>query len=410
VRRPVVTTASVSTTSRVRLYPLRMRPDGDGWCVGRIETGDFVVVPAIAVVALRLLGTGLSIEDVAERLREEHGQEVNVVSFVDNLIDLGYIAEVDGRPVPGPAPIRPTWPWLRPEHVRWALSPAVAAVVLVLPLAGLALLALYPHLVPTYRDLLWSPHGSLVLAGNAAICWSIIFLHELAHLATARAADVPGRVSLGTRLQFLAVQTDVSGIWAAPRRIRVTVYVAGMAVNLGVAVVAVAGRLVVGTHTTAGQILGATALLSILMLPPQLLLFMRTDVYFVVQDLAGCHNLYGDAVGYIRYLLRRGASDPTAAMPGRERRAVRAYVPVLVVGTALCLLFAATVTVPTAVTLFARAVSAFGDGASAGARLDGAATLLIVGGVWTLWCRAWWRRHGPRVAAWLARSRRQERR
>jgi putative peptide zinc metalloprotease protein len=95
----------------------------------------------------------------------------------------------------------------------------------------------------------------------------------------------------------------------------------------------------------------------------------------VVQDLAGCRNLYGDATAYLRSLLRRGTTDPSAAMPRRERRAVRAYAPVLAIGTVLCLFFAATVTVPITVALFARAVRAIGDGASTGTRLDGATTL-----------------------------------
>ncbi len=53
-----------------------------------------------------------------------------------------------------------------------------------------------------------------MIAVDAAIGWVLIALHELGHLATARAAGAPARISLGTRLQFLVAQTDVSGVWA----------------------------------------------------------------------------------------------------------------------------------------------------------------------------------------------------
>lgn len=97
------------------------------------------------------------------------------------------------------------------------------------------MLAMHPALLPGYRVLVWSPRVGLVLAVNVAIAWLITALHELGHLATARAAGAPARMTLSTRLQFLVAQTDVSGVWAAPRRTRMTVYLAGIAVQVGVA-------------------------------------------------------------------------------------------------------------------------------------------------------------------------------
>ncbi len=418
-----MTAPPITGSTRIRLHCLRMRPDGERWCVGRMETGGFVLLPPVAIEALRLFRQGMTVDEVAEALRATHGRDINVGGFVGNLVNLGYVAAVDGEPVDGPPEIRPTWPWLRASHVRWTLSRASVATVLALPVWALIALIRRPDLLPTYHDLLWSRHGSLVLAGNAMIGWSLVFLHESAHLVTARAAGVPGRVSFGTRLQFLAVQTDVTGVWAAPRRTRVTVYLSGIAVNLAITATAIGARLVVGPGTTPGQVLGAVALLSALFVPPQLLLFMRTDVYFVIQDIAGCRNLYEDGFAHVRYLAgrawlavtRRGPPppDPSAALASRERRAIRAYAPVLAFGTVLCLLLAAVVTVPTAITLLVRAVNGlfgtalFAAGRTAGGRIDGALTLLVVGGFWALWCRTWWRRHGPRVARWWARRRHQ---
>jgi hypothetical protein len=296
--------------------------------------------------------------------------------------------------------------------VRWTLSRYAAAAVLAVPLLTALAIVWSSDLVPTYRDLLWSPHVTLVLLGNAAIAWTIVFLHELAHLSTARAAGVPGQIRFGTRLQFLVVQTDVTGVWGAPRRVRLTVYLAGITVDLAIAGAAILARAGTGPDSPAGQVFGAVALVALLPVPTQLLLFMRTDVYFVVQDLTGCRNLYADGSAYVRYLLRhsltrraRRPADPTAALAGRERQAVRGYAPVLAAGTVLCLLFAAVVTAPTAITLVARSARALAGPADPSARLDAAVAALLLAGVWFLWCRTWWRRHGPRVTAWWHRVR-----
>ncbi|WP_213457328.1 hypothetical protein [Rhizomonospora bruguierae] len=410
-----MTTQAVTASTRIRLHPLRMRPDGEQWCVGRVETGDFVVLSPIAMDALRLLDTDLPVGEVAQRLRDTQGRDIDMVDFVDNLLDLGYVAAVDGQPVShATLPMKPTWSWLHEHHTRWALSSWVAMMTVVLPVLAACAAISVPGLLPNYQDLLWSRHGSLVLLGNAVIGWSIVFFHELGHLITARGAGVPARVTLATRLQFLAVQTDVSGVWAAPRKVRVTVYLAGIAIQFGIASAAILARLAIGPDTATGRVLGATALLSLLLVSPQLLLFMRTDLYFVLQDLTGCRNLYADGSAYVRYrahhalywISRKDPTpvDPSIALARRERRTVQVYALILVVGTALCLLFAASVTLPTALTLLTRAARPLVGGEGAGL-LDSGLTILIIGGFWALWCRTWWRHHGPKIVTWWTRRR-----
>jgi putative peptide zinc metalloprotease protein len=156
------------------------------------------------------------------------------------------------------------------------------------------------------------------------------------------------------------------------------------------------------------------------MLPFQLLIFMRTDVYFVVQDLAGCANLYADGSAYIHYLAHRvrhldrctgdPPSDPTRALPPHERRAVHAYSWLLLCGTTMCITVAVFVTIPTVVALLTQLIEELAGGSLAGV-LDGTAALLASGSIQILWARAWWLRHSDQVRDYLhARKRRSSRR
>ncbi|MFE2464497.1 MULTISPECIES: hypothetical protein [Streptomyces] len=383
--------------NHVRLHALDSRPDGDEWIVGRLATGRFVALPEVGKQALDLLGQGLSTTEVEVQLRETTGDDIDVPDFVEALVDLGFVAEVDGREVASPPPPKPTLARIGPRHVRWVLSPALP--VLIALLITTTLLTRPP--VPLgYRTLLWSPHGSAVIALGAGFGWTLLLLHECAHLMTARATGVPGRMRLGTRLQFLVMQTDISGIELAPRRHRLTAYLAGIATNLTVA--SLAALAAGATHGTPRRILAAVALLALLPLPFQLMVFMRTDLYFVLQDVTRCRDLYGDGVAYTKYAARRAlrrttAPDPSLELPAHERRAVRAYSVVLVVGTTLCLAFLATVTLPADITLFARAVAHLGPGHSPAVRLDATAVVVALGGVHVVWARTWWRdRRGRR--------------
>jgi hypothetical protein len=274
----------------------------------------------------------------------------------------------------------------------------------VLALSAAAALAARPQMVPSYHDLVWSRYGSLVLLVMFGVGWPLLLLHEAAHLITARAAGVPARIELGTRLQFLVVQTDMSGIELAPRRHRLTAYLAGIAVNVTVASCAILALAGTRAGSPAHHALAILAILALLPLPFQAMVFMRTDVYFVLQDLTGCRDLFGDGRAYARYLARRllpgrrraRPADPSADMPAAQRRAVRVYSVVLVGGTILCLAALAAVTAPTDISVLATAARHLGPGNSAVQRLDGLVVLLLLGGVQVLWIRTRWRTYRRR--------------
>ncbi|MEV0173484.1 hypothetical protein AB0I00_20500 [Streptomyces sp. NPDC050803] len=389
----------IEPSTRVLLHDLAVRRDRDEWIVGRMTTRTFVALPEAGARAVELLGEGLSVARTAETLRAETGEEFEITDFVRDLAALGFVARIGDSPVPDAEPPRPSLPWLRPRHVRIALHPVLPVLVGVLLTAAVVVLFRRPDLLPGYRDLLWSPHGSLVLVTGAAAGWTLLLAHELAHLVTARAVGVPAKMSLGTRLQFLVMQTDISGIELAPRRHRLTAYLAGIALNLSVASVLLLILALTDPGPTAHRLLAAALLLALLPVPFQFMVFTRTDLYFVLQDLTGCRNLYGDGLAYARYLFRRTvrpgktakSGDPSTRLPPHERRAVRLYSAVLVVGTLACLTFMAAVTLPVDIALLVRAARGLGPEHGLAGNADAAAVLVTLGGVNVLWLVTWWR-------------------
>jgi putative peptide zinc metalloprotease protein len=406
-------TAGLAGGSRVRLHRLSQRPDGDGWVIGRIETGDFIVVPDVAHRVITLLGEGRAIDDVAARLRAETGKRFAVADFVTALDGLGFVAAVDDETRADNTRVKPSLPWLRPGYVRWLLHPLLPILVAGFATAAVVMLVLHPGLLPSYRVLVWSNRAGLVLAVNAAIAWTLILVHELAHLAVARAAEVPARITLSTRLQFLAAQTDVSGVWAAPRRTRMTAYLAGMGVDICGAGICLLVLGLAQPHGLARSLLAVAVTLTVIGLSGQFMVFMRTDIYFALQDLTRCANLYAEGSGYLRYLggrvTRRGSHpDPSQAYPAAQRRAIRLYSAVLLAGTAVCLGIELVVTLPALVTLLVRAVSEIG-GTPLGS-VDGVVALAILLGFQALWMSRWWHRHQRQVRALTRKYRHTERR
>ncbi|WP_424530813.1 hypothetical protein ACOZ38_13530 [Sphaerisporangium viridialbum] len=388
----------------VRLHALGVREDRGEWIVGRADTGVCVAVPYEGVRAIQLLQEGMTVRVVQRRLRTETGANLDVGDFVAGMAAVGLVASIGDRVLDAPPVPRPSLPWLPARLVRWTLSPVLHALLAALVLGGLAAVLLRPEVVPRWDALMWSEHGTLVLLGEVVVVTVLVSLHELAHLCTARAAGVPGRIRLDTRLQFLAVQTDVSGIWLAGRRARLTVYLAGMAVDAALLGGCLAAMALFGTHPLPSVV----ALTEMTALALQFLVFMRTDLYFVIQDLTGCRNLYAGATAYLLYAVRRAArrpaADPLAGIDRRERRATRLYSGFLVAGTALCLGLFLAISLPFVAALAGRSLATLtrNDGVlQAG---DAVATLAGVIGYQLAWAGAWARRHGPRVRRLVARA------
>ncbi|MFF7449642.1 MULTISPECIES: hypothetical protein [unclassified Streptomyces] len=387
---------------RVTLHALEFRQDRDEWIVGRQGHDRIVALPPVGVDALRLLEAGHTVGETQERLRADTGRLIDVGSFVEGLTAAGLVATVGDRSYPA-APLQQPHPWLDGGRFRWTLHPAVHAAALTVPVLGAAVLLLSSRPLPSFGGLLWSPYGSVNLLVQSAVTWCLIALHELAHLLTARAAGVSARVRLGTRLQFLVAQTEASGIWLKGRRERLTVYLAGLACN-GVICGACLLAMGLGARSFLMDVIVMTLVLSF---ANQCMIFMRTDVYFVLQDLSGCRDLYGDAGRYLRHLARRAGrrlgDDPLRALRPAERSVVRAYALFASVGSAVCVYFGLRVLLDVTVPLLRRSATRLTSPEDMVLWLDSAVTLSLLVALQVLWARMWWGSHGPRVRA-LARK------
>jgi hypothetical protein len=93
--------------------------------------------------------------------------------------------------------------------------------------------------------------------------------------------------------------------------------------------------------------------------------------------------------------------DPSRDYPRPQRRAVRVYSVVLLVGTVICLGVECAVSLPALVALIARAVSEIG-GTLVGT-LDGCVALAILLAWQAIWGTSWWRRHQHQVKS-MARN------
>ncbi len=100
----------LNLSSRLSFPPLSVVPEGDEFLVGDPQSGVFLTIPEVGVVALRVLQAGGTIAEAGTAAGDHAGEIVDVVDFAAVLVEAGLVATVNGAPlVPAIAPQRQAW-------------------------------------------------------------------------------------------------------------------------------------------------------------------------------------------------------------------------------------------------------------------------------------------------------------
>lgn len=344
-------TSTLADATVVRLHPLHIGESEDGVCeVGRVDTGDFVELPAEGVDLIRWLGEGLPLGEVRRRFADRYGTEPDLADFLDGIASCGFVRVDDttdeGGASDGPATGAGPPPAvdvdrrgiavlanLSPRRVAWLLAPPMRLLYVGGWLTVPVLLVLVPALRPAPADAFLLDGVLANALVVAAVAWVLVLLHELAHAATVRALNVTGRLSISRRLWFLVAQTEMSAVRSVPRRRRYAPYLAGLTWDL----LLMSACLVLQLAGLNERLLRGVVYTLTLSVVYQFLVFMRTDIYYVLGNWLRLGDLMGDTrhwlVNQVRRLIGRDPTHDLGGVPARELRIIRWYAPFYLLGS-----------------------------------------------------------------------------
>jgi putative peptide zinc metalloprotease protein len=322
----------VSGHQVVRLRELSVVDEGDHVIVGDPQAGVFVAVPPVGGAVVRALLAGASLAQATTIAERFAGQPVDVATFIDRLAGLGFVAgQDDDQSRPALTAALQQRRWLAgpaPEHVRWLFGRAAWTVYAGLFVVDLVIMAARPQLLPRPRaayQLLGAGAGPSLVA-LFPLATILVAAHECGHWLAARAAGLSARFGIDHRMYFVVFETDLSQLWALPRRRRFGPLLAGLAVDSTVLAVLLGVQLAAGRWWPlpgpAVRLAAALAFTVTAAMTWQCLLFLRTDLYGVLVAATGCHNLWRVKTLSLRSALRilrpAQAAELAAATP-RDR-------------------------------------------------------------------------------------------
>jgi hypothetical protein len=334
----------------LRLHPLTFLADGDDVVIGRVDIDSYGVFPPDGAALITCLGDGMALAGAADWYEQTYGEPVDLDGFLDALDELGFIdAAVDADPVTATESHTTPQP-ANADRLRWQRTGQALfsrpARLLFAALVGLAVAACVsrPSLLP-HRDHVFFSHYLLVIEITVAVGQiPLILVHELFHLLAGRRLGLNARIRVSHRLYFVVFETVLDGLVIVPRAKRYLPMLAGMLADLLIVslltVVAWLAWTVEGPGSLVGGVCLALAFTTILRFALEFLLFLRTDVYYLIATLRGCVDLHGTSRDIVRNWLwrrlRRPArlKDPALWHPNDVRTA-RWYAPLYVAGYAL---------------------------------------------------------------------------
>lgn len=401
----------VSDDSHVKFEPFFSRREGEWYLVGWTKQDVYLQVPRLGIRALELLEDGLSVREAQERLVAEEKTAANVVGFVQNLARRGLVASIDGQVIRDPAAPVPSASRgialltnFDPRLVRWLFSTPMLGLYGLLALSSGLVLVARPDLVPTSGDWFFLSFYGLNIFFVFLTNIALVMVHELGHLAAARAFGIGGRLSISRRLYEPVAVTKLASMWRLPKQQRSIVNLAGIFVN--VCLFSIVLFLLALEPSWLPRLVHSwlqAALVTLWVSSGwQLSLYQRTDIYYLVADLLGTRNLMDDARRFIRHILARLVPlvRPAAdgwTLPSREARKVQFYSVVYVLGIGVASYFFFFYNLPF---LFRTIVGALGvvlAGTASGFRfVDSLLVLLVLG-----------THYGILVAVWLSEQNHQ---
>lgn len=332
----------VTYKSQITLYPLSIQKDRKNYIVEESVSGNFFEMPIICIDAIEMINNGLPLGEIEGELQEKYPNEnVDMLAFSEQLIEFGLVETVDGINVnqQKKAQASEGFTWIPPSVGRFFFNRISNKVYVVLFVINCSLILWNPELFPHYQDIFLFDSLMLSMITYMLISLAIISIHEFGHILAIRSYDLPATLGIGNRLLFVVFETDLTSAWKLAPRQRNILYFAGMSFEQVCLSLAIAIQLLLPeANSILLGILGIVVFDIFIKTLYQCCFYMKTDVYYFVENVTGCYNLMESGKQHLSKwlpILRR-ASNETEIFDG-EQRIVRLYSVFYMIGILLTL-------------------------------------------------------------------------
>lgn len=326
--------------SCLQLKPFTIQKDRNHYILECIDHGEFYEIPEPGIETIKLINEGVSLKQVEIIIKSNFPDEkIDIIEFVHQLISLDLISKIDGESlaVPNNALTRKGgFSWIKPSYSGYLFNRFTPKLLYIFIVLNISIFFIFPDLIPHYRDLFVFDF----LMGNIAL-WAtisivIVLFHELGHILAIRAHGLPTKIEIGHRLMLIVLETDLSHAWKLAPENRNLLYLGGIYFD-NIVLFCTLTFIINSNNPLINGILGIVVLDIVIKLIYQLCFFMKTDLYYIIENVSGSYSLLENGQKYLKNRIPFLYSDNPIQMYDGESKTIRNYAIFYITGILLTL-------------------------------------------------------------------------
>jgi putative peptide zinc metalloprotease protein len=294
----------VTLSSILTLVSIEIREEKKHYIVEDINSGEYYEMPKICIDVITLINNRESLGDIEKHLKEKYpNEEVDLIDFAEQLLQLQLIAEIDGVKVTLPEKKKEHlgFQWISPKLGEFFFNKLTLGIYAGLFIINIVLLVSHPSLFPHYKDIFIFNYMVLNILTWLLMTFCTVLIHEFGHILAMRANNLATRLEVGHRLILVVLETDMSSIWKLPSKDRNVLYLAGLCFDMLILAIALISQLLFTNGSGIFlSIMSLVVLDTFIRLVYQCCIYMKTDLYYVFENVTGCYNLMENAQQMIK--------------------------------------------------------------------------------------------------------------
>lgn len=295
---------NITLHSRISIVPIEIHKDKKNYIVEDKLTGEFFEMPEICIEAINMINQGLPLDEIETTLLDKFPKdEVNLVDFANQLFELELIDQIDGVKIEKKQISKEPsgMVWVSPKLGRFFFNKFTIFLYSVILVLNIVIFIVNPSLFPHRDDIFVFDIMVVNVIFWMAFSFLFVLFHEFGHVLAIRAHNLPTKMEIGHRMFFVVLLTDMSSIWRLPSKDRNILFLAGLYFDSILLFLALIGQLL---FPDSSQFISGLMHLAtfdiVLRMIFQCCIYMKTDLYYVFENVSGCYNLMENAKQTIR--------------------------------------------------------------------------------------------------------------
>jgi putative peptide zinc metalloprotease protein len=296
---------------------LVIQPDGDEFTIGDPYHTEFLRVPLIATEIIKRLDGNTPLGDILKEINAKFGEDVDIIDFMETLLEYGLIYKINNNVINTQIKREPKAIYKKMGEVFFSLYSMIFYFLCLLSIC--ILLVLEPQLIPKYQSLFLFDSLGLNALNLLILAALLKGLHEFGHFLAAAKENVLSNIRFNLRMIWLVIETDMTGLWAKDKKARYIPFLAGMLWDITLLFLGLSLQLVINESIIIGylQIITFIAASSIIF---QFIIFLRTDLYFVLINWKNASSLEQHSILYLKQKFLKKQNSNWKSLPQHEKK------------------------------------------------------------------------------------------